>query len=117
MVYGPPPAAASGGSVAPGSVIYGPPPVGAQVVYGPLPPNFTVPLIPVGVLHCNVPEHHDLVRYRAVSCTFNHRQLTYEWIRSIFNICLLKKENSKIKTSFSQIRLVQFKKKKKKSLS
>ncbi|XP_049689301.1 centriolin isoform X1 [Accipiter gentilis] len=60
VVYGPPPAAASGGSIAPGSVIYGPPPVGAQVVYGPLPPNFTVPLIPVGVLHCNVPEHHDL---------------------------------------------------------
>ncbi|NWS40158.1 CNTRL protein, partial [Probosciger aterrimus] len=60
VVYGPPPAAASGGSVAPGSVIYGPPPVGAQVVYGPLPPNFTVPLIPVGVLHCNVPEHHNL---------------------------------------------------------
>uniref|UniRef100_A0A8C0BIS1 Centriolin n=1 Tax=Buteo japonicus TaxID=224669 RepID=A0A8C0BIS1_9AVES len=60
VVYGPPPAAASGDSIAPGSVIYGPPPVGAQVVYGPLPPNFTVPLIPVGVLHCNVPEHHDL---------------------------------------------------------
>ncbi|NWI22478.1 CNTRL protein, partial [Sula dactylatra] len=60
VVYGPPPAAASGGSVAPGSVIYGPPPVGAQIVYGPLPPDFTVPLIPVGVLHCNVPEHHDL---------------------------------------------------------
>ncbi|NXJ02728.1 CNTRL protein, partial [Psophia crepitans] len=59
-VYGPPPAAANGGSVAPGSVIYGPPPVGAQVVYGPLPPTFTVPLVPVGVLHCNVPEHHDL---------------------------------------------------------
>ncbi|NXK83763.1 CNTRL protein, partial [Amazona guildingii] len=60
VVYGPPPAAASGGSVAPGSVVYGPPPVGAQVVYGPLPSNFTVPLIPVGVLHCNVPEHHNL---------------------------------------------------------
>ncbi|XP_010081235.1 PREDICTED: centriolin, partial [Pterocles gutturalis] len=60
VVYGPPPAATSGGSVAPGSVIYGPPPMGAQVVYGPLPPHFTVPLIPVGVLHCNVPEHHDL---------------------------------------------------------
>ncbi|XP_051492171.1 centriolin isoform X2 [Apus apus] len=60
VVYGPPPAAASGDSVAPGSVIYGPPPVGAQVVCGPLPPHFTVPLIPLGVLHCNVPEHHDL---------------------------------------------------------
>ncbi|NXL01518.1 CNTRL protein, partial [Mesembrinibis cayennensis] len=60
VVYGPPPAAAGGDSIAPGSVVYGPPPVGAQVVYGPLPPNFTVPLIPVGVLHCNVPEHHDL---------------------------------------------------------
>ncbi|NWW88320.1 CNTRL protein, partial [Rhynochetos jubatus] len=59
VVYGPP-AAASGGSAAPGSVIYGPPPVGAQAVYGPLPPSFTVPLIPAGALHCNVPEHHDL---------------------------------------------------------
>ncbi|NWQ60044.1 CNTRL protein, partial [Neopipo cinnamomea] len=57
-VYGPPPAAASGGAVAPGSIIHGPPPVGAQVVYGPLPPTF--PLVPLGMLHCNVPEHHDL---------------------------------------------------------
>ncbi|NWU84643.1 CNTRL protein, partial [Onychorhynchus coronatus] len=62
-VYGPPPAAASGGAaVAPGSIIHGPPPVGAQVVCGPLPPNFTAPLVPLGVLHCNVPEHHDLER-------------------------------------------------------
>lgn len=60
VAYGPPPAAANGGSIAPGSVIYGPPPVGAQVVYGLLPPNFTVPLIPFGDLHCNVPKHHDL---------------------------------------------------------
>ncbi|XP_009081586.1 PREDICTED: centriolin, partial [Acanthisitta chloris] len=59
-VYAPPPAAATGASVAPGTIIHGPPPAGAQVVYGPLPPTFTVPLIPVGVLHCNVPEHHDL---------------------------------------------------------
>ncbi|XP_017601121.1 PREDICTED: centriolin isoform X2 [Corvus brachyrhynchos] len=59
-VYAPPPAAATGAPVAPGSIIHGPPPVGSQVVYGPLPPNFTVPLIPLGVLHCNVPEHRDL---------------------------------------------------------
>ncbi|XP_064532715.1 centriolin isoform X1 [Pseudopipra pipra] len=59
-VHGPPPAAASGGAVAPGSILHGPPPVGAQVVYGPLPPNCTVPLVPLGVLHCNVPEHHEL---------------------------------------------------------
>ncbi|XP_042686594.1 centriolin isoform X2 [Centrocercus urophasianus] len=56
----PPPAAADGGSTAPGSVPYGLPPVGAQVVYGILPPNFTVPLVPFGGLHCNVPKHHDL---------------------------------------------------------
>ncbi|NXA49782.1 CNTRL protein, partial [Nothocercus julius] len=61
VVYGPPPSApANGGSVAPGTVIYGPPPAGAQVVYGPLPASFSVPLIPLGVLHCNVPEHHEL---------------------------------------------------------
>ncbi|XP_068887795.1 centriolin isoform X2 [Aphelocoma coerulescens] len=59
-VYAPPPAAATGAPVAPGSIIHGPPPVGSQVVYGPLPPNFTVPLIPLGVLHCNVPEHRHL---------------------------------------------------------
>ncbi|RLV93889.1 hypothetical protein DV515_00013338 [Chloebia gouldiae] len=59
-VYGPPPAAAPGAPVAAGSIIHGPPPLGSQVVFGPLPPNFTVPLIPLGVLHCNVPEHQDL---------------------------------------------------------
>ncbi|XP_015500650.1 centriolin isoform X3 [Parus major] len=59
-VYGPPPAAATGAPLAPGSIIHGPPPLGSQVVCGPLPPNFTVPLIPFGVLHCNVPEHQDL---------------------------------------------------------
>ncbi|XP_071430495.1 centriolin isoform X2 [Pithys albifrons albifrons] len=55
-LYGPPPAAA----VAPGSIIHGPPPGGAQVVPGPLPPHCPVPLVPLGVLHCNVPEHQDL---------------------------------------------------------
>ncbi|NXG04781.1 CNTRL protein, partial [Sakesphorus luctuosus] len=55
-LYGPPPAAA----VAPGSIIHGPPPVGAQVVPGPLPPHCPVPLVPLGVLHCNVPEHQEL---------------------------------------------------------
>ncbi|XP_018773141.3 centriolin isoform X2 [Serinus canaria] len=59
-VYGPPPAAAAGAPVAPGSIIHGPPPLGSQVVCGPLPPNFTVPLVPLGVLLCNVPEHQDL---------------------------------------------------------
>ncbi|XP_064891577.1 centriolin isoform X3 [Columba livia] len=51
VVYGPPPAA----SVAPG-----PAPAGAALLYGPLPPTFAVPLVPMGVLHCNVPEHHQL---------------------------------------------------------
>uniref|UniRef100_A0A8C8VG35 Centriolin n=1 Tax=Pelusios castaneus TaxID=367368 RepID=A0A8C8VG35_9SAUR len=60
VVYGPPPVPTNGRPVAPGTIIYGPPPAGAQIVYGPLPANFSVPLIPVGMLHCNVPEHHDL---------------------------------------------------------
>ncbi|XP_066189025.1 centriolin [Sylvia atricapilla] len=59
-VYASPPAAAPGAPVPPGSIIHGPPPLGSQVVYGPLPPNFTVPLLPLGLLHCNVPEHQDL---------------------------------------------------------
>ncbi|XP_065428151.1 centriolin isoform X4 [Chrysemys picta bellii] len=60
VVYGPPPLPTNGRPVAPGTVIFGPPPAGAQFVYGPVPANFSVPLIPIGVLHCNVPEHHDL---------------------------------------------------------
>uniref|UniRef100_UPI00398E464C centriolin isoform X2 n=1 Tax=Pristiophorus japonicus TaxID=55135 RepID=UPI00398E464C len=61
VVYGPPPAAAANVRPdSPGTIIYGPPPPGTQVVYGPPPASFTIPLIPVGVLHCNVLEHHDL---------------------------------------------------------
>ncbi|XP_041049599.1 centriolin [Carcharodon carcharias] len=61
VVYGPPPTApANVGPDSSSTIIYGPPPPGAQVVYGPPPANFTVPLIPAGVLHCNVLEHHDL---------------------------------------------------------
>lgn len=71
-VYGPPPAAATGAPVAPGSIIHGPPPLGSQVVCGPLPPNFTVPLVPLGVLLCNVPEHQDLVRARAAAGTLGN---------------------------------------------
>ncbi|KAG8518835.1 Centriolin [Galemys pyrenaicus] len=56
----PPPLPNNSHPLTPGTVVYGPPPAGAPVVYGPPPPNFSVPFIPVGVLHCNVPEHHDL---------------------------------------------------------
>ncbi|XP_075690697.1 centriolin isoform X2 [Rhinoderma darwinii] len=59
VIYGPPPTSGIR-PMAPGTVIYGPPPLGTQVVYGPPPPQFTIPVIPAGVLHCNVPAHHDL---------------------------------------------------------
>ncbi|XP_073455648.1 centriolin [Aquarana catesbeiana] len=59
VIYGPPPPS-TGSSVAPGTVIYGPPPPGTQFVYGPPPPQFTIPVIPAGVLHCNVSAHHNL---------------------------------------------------------
>uniref|UniRef100_A0A673TRV8 Centriolin n=1 Tax=Suricata suricatta TaxID=37032 RepID=A0A673TRV8_SURSU len=60
-LYAPPPPLPNNSQpLSPGTVVYGPPPVGAPIVYGPPPPNFSVPLIPVGVLHCNVPEHHNL---------------------------------------------------------
>lgn len=74
VVYGPPPAQpANVTPVCPGTIIYGPPPPGTQVVYGPPPVNFTIPLIPDGVLHCNVLEHHDLVRCLCyvVSCLYS----------------------------------------------
>ncbi|XP_075416539.1 centriolin isoform X2 [Tenrec ecaudatus] len=56
----PPPLPNNSRPLTPGTVVYGPPPAGAPIVYGPPPPNFSVPLIPMGVLHCNVPEHHNL---------------------------------------------------------
>ncbi|XP_012576987.1 PREDICTED: centriolin [Condylura cristata] len=60
-LYAPPPPLPNNSyPLTPGTVIYGPPPAGAPVVYGPPPPNFSVSFIPVGVRHCNVPEHHDL---------------------------------------------------------
>ncbi|XP_070315281.1 LOW QUALITY PROTEIN: centriolin [Odocoileus virginianus] len=60
-VYAPPPPLPNNSQpLTPGTVVYGPPPAGAPIVYGPPPPNFSVPLIPMGVLHCNVPEHHNL---------------------------------------------------------
>uniref|UniRef100_A0A672NRV6 Centriolin n=1 Tax=Sinocyclocheilus grahami TaxID=75366 RepID=A0A672NRV6_SINGR len=42
------------------TVLYGPPPDGARLVYGPPPSNLTIPLVPSGTLHCNVPGHQDL---------------------------------------------------------
>ncbi|XP_066112439.1 centriolin isoform X1 [Saccopteryx bilineata] len=56
----PPPLPSSSQPLTPGTVVYGPPPAGVPIVCGPPPPNFSIPLIPVGVLHCNVPEHHNL---------------------------------------------------------
>ncbi|XP_072487884.1 centriolin isoform X2 [Notamacropus eugenii] len=56
----PPPVPINGRPFEPGTVIYGPPPAGTHIVYGPPPPHFSIPLIPMGVLHCNVPEHHNL---------------------------------------------------------
>ncbi|KAH0615522.1 hypothetical protein JD844_004881 [Phrynosoma platyrhinos] len=63
IVYCPPPPSipANGGILAPTTVVHGSPPVGAQLVYySPVPANCSVPLVPVGVLHCNIPEHHNL---------------------------------------------------------
>ncbi|XP_051022896.1 centriolin isoform X1 [Acomys russatus] len=54
--------------LAPGTVVYGPPPAGAPIIYGPPPANFAVPYIHVGVQHCSIPEHHNLVsgKYNSV---------------------------------------------------
>lgn len=56
----PPPLPNNSRPLTPGTVVFGPPPAGAPIVYGPPPANFSIPLIPMGVLHCNVPEHHNL---------------------------------------------------------
>lgn len=43
------------------TVLYGPPLDGARLLYGPPSGGLTVPLVPSGTLHCNVPGHQDLV--------------------------------------------------------
>lgn len=55
----------SGFPIGSSTVLYGPPPDGTRVVYGPPPGSLSVPLVPNGTLHCNVPGHQDLV-----SCFF-----------------------------------------------
>ncbi|XP_070614669.1 centriolin isoform X2 [Erythrolamprus reginae] len=62
VLYGlqPPSAQANGGPVPPMSVVYGSPSTGVQLHYGLLPANYSVPLVPLGVLHCNIPEHRNL---------------------------------------------------------
>lgn len=60
-LYAPsPPLPHSSHPLTPGTVVYGPPPAGAPIIYGPPPANFAVPLISMGVQHCNIPEHRDL---------------------------------------------------------
>ncbi|NWR57617.1 CNTRL protein, partial [Bucorvus abyssinicus] len=105
VVYGLPPAAAGGGSVAPGSVIYGLPPPGAQTVYGPLPPNFPVPLAPVGVLHCNVPEHRDLEsevsRLEDTVCYLKSRKYKDKWSEAAEHKC--KREVEKLHENIEEL--------------
>uniref|UniRef100_A0A8C5RJV9 Centriolin n=1 Tax=Laticauda laticaudata TaxID=8630 RepID=A0A8C5RJV9_LATLA len=62
VLYGlqPPSTQANGGPVTPTSVVYGSPPTGVQLHYGLLPANYSVPLVPLGVLHCNIPDHLNL---------------------------------------------------------
>ncbi|KAJ8413878.1 hypothetical protein AAFF_G00064760 [Aldrovandia affinis] len=59
VIYAPP---AAGLSISPGAVVYGPPPAGAPLLYGPPPASFPAPLVPAGVLHCNVPGHQEAER-------------------------------------------------------
>ncbi|XP_077087989.1 centriolin isoform X2 [Siphateles boraxobius] len=44
------------------TVLCGTPPDGARLVFGHPPSNLTIPLVPSGTLHCNVPGHQDLER-------------------------------------------------------
>nr|XP_021509349.1 centriolin isoform X3 [Meriones unguiculatus] len=60
-LYAPsPPLPNSSQPLTPGSMVYGPPPPGVPIIYGPPPANFVVPLVPVSMQHCNIPEHRNL---------------------------------------------------------
>ncbi|XP_060739295.1 centriolin isoform X2 [Tachysurus vachellii] len=64
VIYAPP---VPGLAVGPGAVFYGPPPEGLGLVYGPPPSGLPVPLIPNGILHCNVPDHLDMIHSSKVA--------------------------------------------------
>ncbi|XP_012885594.1 PREDICTED: centriolin isoform X2 [Dipodomys ordii] len=86
-LYAPPPPLPNNSQpLTPGTVVYGPPPAGAPIVYGPPPPNFSIPLIPMSVLHCNVPEHHNLEnevsRLEDIVERLNTEQGEEEWLRA-----------------------------------
>ncbi|XP_069843131.1 centriolin-like isoform X3 [Dipodomys merriami] len=86
-LYAPPPSLPNNSQpLTPGTVVYGPPPAGAPIVYGPPPPNFSIPLIPMSVLHCNVPEHHNLEnevsRLEDIMERLNSEQGEEEWLRA-----------------------------------
>lgn len=95
-LYAPPPPLPNNSQpLNPGTVVYGPPPVGAPIVYGPPPPSFSVPLIPVGVLHCNVPEHHNLVSGKTQCVHGRLSKFIYVMIRPIYErvmsqVCFLR---------------------------
>ncbi|XP_003479181.1 centriolin isoform X1 [Cavia porcellus] len=87
----PPPLPNNSRPLAPGTVIYGPPPAGAPTVYGPPPPNFSVPLIPMGVLHCNIPEHHNLEnevsRLQDITQHLKSKRQEEQWVRASKQQC------------------------------
>ncbi|XP_027001490.2 centriolin isoform X2 [Tachysurus fulvidraco] len=64
VIYAPP---VPGLAVGPGAVFYGPPPEGVRLVYGPPPSGLHIPLIPNGTLHCNVPDHLDMIHSSKVA--------------------------------------------------
>ncbi|XP_031510327.1 centriolin isoform X9 [Papio anubis] len=82
----PPPLPNNSRPLTPGTVIYGPPPAGAPMVYGPPPRNFSIPFIPMGVLHCNVPEHHNLEnevsRLEDIMQHLKSKQQEERWMRA-----------------------------------
>nr|XP_045229687.1 centriolin isoform X7 [Macaca fascicularis] len=82
----PPPLPNNSRPLTPGTVVYGPPPAGAPMVYGPPPRNFSIPFIPMGVLHCNVPEHHNLEnevsRLEDIMQHLKSKQQEERWMRA-----------------------------------
>ncbi|XP_048196768.1 centriolin isoform X2 [Perognathus longimembris pacificus] len=91
-LYAPPPPLPNNSQpLTPGTIVYGPPPAGAPILYGPPPPNFSIPLIPMSVLHCNVPEHHNLEnevsRLEDIMQHLNSEQQEEEWLQASKHRC------------------------------
>ncbi|GAA6098348.1 centriolin isoform X4 [Tachysurus ichikawai] len=102
VIYAPP---VPGLAVGPGAVFYGPPPEGVRLVYGPPPSGLHIPLIPNGTLHCNVPDHLDMIHSSKVA-DHSLREEQSDRVTSKRDLLRLEEQRSKLEMELKELQTV-----------